>query len=408
VEAANSPGLGASFANGAQLSYRYVAPLAAPCVLPDLSRWLLARDSPLRFRPAADARQWLWCLQFLRACSRTQVRRTTGQLLALAHLSRGLLHELLDEHPIDFGLRQTGKLVVYSKAKSLARGKAQCEMQKHLGCRQQILDKAGCLTLEPSLCSGSRPILGGIYTEGEETGDCYRFCVGLARTLREARYQVTIVYGAAVRALIHDGRQIVGADTSAGIIEGGAYVVASGASSVDTMRSVGIHLPIYPLRGYSISAQLRPGVAGPRMSITDYDRRIVYAPIDGHIRVAGMMDLLSRRARIDGQRISQLVAEARRFFPGLSDYDVIQPWAGQRPATPTGYPILGRTPISNLFTNLGQGALGFTLALGSARIVVDAIMDQITTARTARPRRPVLRSPQYRAPSIEVREKLSS
>lgn len=370
VDRAAGPGRGASFANGGQLSYSYVAPLAALSALRDLPGWLVRLDAPLRFRPQLDPRQWAWCLRFLAACTGVQNRRATERLLRLSMYSRNQLDALLDATPLTFDHSRTGKLVVYSSVESFRAARAQMEFQRRFGCEQSALDARASLDLEPALAAIGHRVVGGIFTAGEQAGDCRMFCEALETRLA-AMGSVDFLYGRNVRRLLVADGCVLGVETDAGVLEADAYVLALGIGSPALAADAGIALPIYPLKGYSLTVQVRDPERAPRISVTDSARKVVYAPLGDRLRVAGMADLVGWSDAIDQSRLSLLVREARQAFPEASDYLRVEPWSGLRPATPTSLPILGPTRFRNLLLNVGQGALGFTLAMGSARVVAD-------------------------------------
>lgn len=373
VDREAGPAQGASFANGAQLSYSYVAPLAGPSALRDLPGWLLRGDSPLRFRPRLDPQQWAWCLRFLAACTRRQSRWATERLLTLALYSRSLVDELLADSGVEFQHSRTGKLVVYSSHKSFEGAKAQMAFQSRFGCEQTALDAQACLNLEPALAAARHRLVGGIFTPSEQAGDCRLFCSGLAARLRKKPYEVAFAYGHAATRLFGDGTRILGVETDRGVLEADAYVLALGVGSRKLALTVGIDLPIYPLKGYSITVPVRDPAAAPAVSITDYARKIVYARLGDRLRIAGMADIVGHGREIEEARLALLVREAKAAFPDAADYRHLEPWSGQRPATPTSLPILGPTRYANLLLNVGHGALGFTLAMGTARMVADLV-----------------------------------
>jgi D-amino-acid dehydrogenase len=372
-----------SFANGAQLSYSYVAPLAGPGVLPKIPPWLLRRDSPLRFYPRSDPHQWSWLIEFVRACNARQSDLTTRRLLALSFYSRRLMADLQAVEAIEFGHARNGKLVVHSDPKGFDAARRLVDFQRSLGCEQEALSREQSFTLEPALADDrsrlSRRLVGAIFTPSEEVGDCYRFCVGLERRLMALG--VRFVLGTTISRLARSGSRVTHVETSGGDLVSDAFVLALGAQSPWLARPLGIRLPVYPLKGYSLTLPVPANATSPRISITDFKRKVVYAPLthaNGEaLRVAGMADIAGYSTRPDPVRVAQLVAEARAAFPRATDFaaplDAMQPWTGLRPATPKGSPLLGATPISNLFINCGQGALGWTLALGSGRLVADAI-----------------------------------
>ena len=374
VDRASAPGQGASYANGGQLSYNYVAPLAAPSALKDIPGWLLRRNSPLRFRPQLDPQQWRWCLQFLAACTGIQSRLSTERLLRLSLYSRVLVDHLIDEAPLAFDHSRAGKLVVYSSAESLRGAVAQMEFQRQFGSEQVAVDVRACLEIEPALSALSGRIVGGIFTPAEEAGDCRMFCAGLESRLRTMATPVNFLFGQQVKRLVAGDGRLLGIETGAGILEADAYVLAFGIGSPVLAAAVGLRLPIYPLKGYSLTVPIRSPAAAPRVSVTDSACKIVYAPLGDRLRVAGRADRGGWDDAIDQSRLALLVRETQQAFPDASDYVQVEPWSGLRPATPTGLPILGRSPLANLFLNVGQGALGFTLAMGSGRVVADVVV----------------------------------
>ena len=362
-----------SYANGGQLSYSYVAPLASPSVIPKIPPWLLRRDSPLRFRPELDPDQWRWCLAFLAACNPQTAERSTERLLRLAFYSRDLMHALMREHSLDFDYVRNGKLVVHTERASFESARRLMDFQRSLGCEQSALDADGTLALEPALEGMKARICGAIYTPSEDAGDCYQFCNELKRLMSAGPNPVAFRFDVDVDRLLAARGRLMGAETSLGVLEADAYVLSLGTSTPYLLKPLGIRAPIYPLKGYSLTLPVVDERRAPKVSVTDFKRKVVYATIGGELRVAGMADLSGREARIDVERVDQLVSEVRAAFPGASDYREIKPWCGMRPATPKGTPLLGATPYSNLWLNSGHGALGFTLGLATGRIVADLV-----------------------------------
>jgi D-amino-acid dehydrogenase len=372
VDRATAVGRGASFANGAQLSYAYVAPLASPDVLRSLPQWLLSGASPVRFRPTRDPAQYVWLWQFLRACTQAASDAATRKLLALAALSRDSLHEMLAATPMQFLHRRNGKLVVQSSAAAMAAAERQMRLQATLGSRQEALTAAECVALEPALAAIRARLAGGIHTPDEAVGDCRLLCEALHSVLAAPPFGVRFALGVTVTRPLLSGARIAALRTSDGELEADLYVLAAGAQ-VQLARAAGLHLPVQPMRGYSISARLRPGNAAPVRSITDAARKIVYAPLGDRLRVAGFAELGGLGHELRPARIAALAAELAATFPDACDPGDLQPWSGLRPVTPTSLPLVGRTRVENLLVNAGQGALGFTLAAGSARLLSDIV-----------------------------------
>ncbi|CAM3561638.1 D-amino acid dehydrogenase small subunit [Bordetella sputigena] len=377
------PGEETSYANGGQLSYSYVAPLAGPGVLPSVPAWLLRDDSPLRFRPRLDPHQWRWCLQFALACRGSVSRRVTAEMLTLSYLSRDVMHALLEQEPLSFSHLRNGKLIVYRSKALLEKARALVAYQAGHGAEQQVLSAGQTVAMEPALAGMRADLAGAVYTPGEEVGDCLRFTEGLFERLAR-QPKARILMSTRVSALRREGARIVAAHTTAGDIEADAYVVASGMGSRALLRSLGQDVPIYGLKGYSLSVPMKDDdAAGPAISVTDYERRIVYARIGPVLRLAAMVDI-GGDAAIDERRIALLKRQAADTFPSLP-LAAAQPWAGLRPATPSGKPIIGPSrAASNLWMNVGQGALGFTLACGSAALLT-AQMAGIPTPIEPRP-----------------------
>src|SRR5579863_1421065 len=361
-----------SFANGGQLSYSYVAPLAGPGVLSKLPNWLLRRDSPVHYRPRVDLQQWKWLVQFVRACTHRQSEESTRRLLSLSFFSRDLMDELLASEPdLKFDHANAGKLIVHRTSASFDAARRLLDYQRSLGCEQEALDADACIAKEPALAHLAGELRGGIFTSSEDSGDCYRFCVGLMRLLRQRG--VAFRFGTAVTRLRRtSGRRVV-ASTEDEDIGADHVVIATGASSVPLLASLGIHVPLYPLKGYSLTAPLDGRVPAPRISITDYERKVVYARLGERLRIAGMADIGGRRPDMNAGRIATLRAAAKAMFPGAADFDRAIVWCGLRPATPKGLPIIDRTSFDNLWLNIGHGALGFTLALASGRLISDLV-----------------------------------
>jgi D-amino-acid dehydrogenase len=362
-----------SFANGGQLSYSYVAPLASPSVIPKIPPWLLRPDSPLKFVPEWSWDQWRWITSFLAACNAKRADLTTQRLLRLAFYSRTLMHELIAQERLDFDYVQNGKLVVHTDPHSFESAKRLLEYQRSLGSEQEALDAKRTVATEPALAAMERRIAGAIYTPSEDAGDCYKFCNELTRLMTGGPNPVTLRYGVWIQRLLALGQRVIGVETSHGVFEADRYILALGTSAPAIAKPLGIRIPVYPLKGYSLTLPITREAGAPRVSVTDYQRKIVYARLGNELRVAGMADLAGRTPVIDTVRIGQLVEEVRATFPDATDFKHLQPWCGMRPATPRGTPVLGATPYSNLYLDAGHGALGFTLALGTGRVLADLV-----------------------------------
>lgn len=372
LDGARGAALHTSQANGGQLSYSYVAPFAGPGVIQKVPSWLLDRDGPLRFRPDFTWGQVSWLWQFLRACNADTAARTTAALLRLAYLSRAGLHELVDREAIDFAFARSGKLVVHSDQAGFEGAKRQMAAQASMGSVQHALSTAECVALEPSLAHIAPRLVGGIHTPGEDAGDCHLFCLGLEKLLRGSNFDVTFHFSSPVTQLLTAGGRVVGAATPMGVHEADAFVLALGNGARALAGPLGVDIPVQPLKGYSLTLPITG--RAPSISITDAAAKVVYARLGQDLRVAGMADVVGADTRFDNRRLDTLLRQARAVFPHAADWTVLRPWTGLRPSTPTGLPILGPTRAwPNLHLNLGQGSLGFTLAMGSAAVVTELI-----------------------------------
>ncbi|RYF42851.1 MAG: FAD-dependent oxidoreductase [Comamonadaceae bacterium] len=371
---ASGPAAGASGGNGGQLSYSYVQPLADAGIWAQLPRLLLSPDSPLKIRPQLDPRQWAWGLRFLRACNAGQSASTTRALLALAAHSRDAFDAMREREQLDCDFSATGKLVLFRSEAGFVAARRQLALQQELGgARQLAVTAAEALAIEPALAGAGETLAGAIYTPSECAADCQQACTGLAALLQQRGAQLR--FGTAATGFLRHGRRIAAVHTSAGEFAADAFVLALGTASAALARPLGLRLPLYPLKGYSITLELEDDAGAPRVSITDSARKLVFARIGRRLRVAGMAELVGHDASIPPARIETLESATRALFPQCRTSPGSAPWTGMRPATPTGLPIVGRHPRGpeNLLLNTGHGALGFTLAFGTAQQVVAAL-----------------------------------
>ena len=377
VERESAVGTGASAANGAQLSYAFVAPLADSSVPPRLPALFLTRDSPLKLHFRFDPVQWRWAFEFLRHANTKDARRTTAGLLKLAELSREFIEPLIEGEGIDCHFTRGGKLVVYPDARSLASAHAQVLYQAGLGSRQTVLTRAQCVEQEPALEAYAQRIAGGVWTPSDAAADCGEFCTQLAQRIVQRGGDLQ-THRTATR-FDTDESGVHALSTDQGPLRANAYLLAAGVGAAALARTAGIHLPIYPLKGYSITVRPASDAVRLRTSITDARRKVVFAPIGDRVRVAGFVEIGAEGNEIPPARTSALLDAAREVLGyAVIDGD-IRPWAGQRPATPSGRPIIGRTPVEHLYLNVGHGALGWTLAAGSARLICDAMAGRTPT-----------------------------
>ena len=404
IEESAAPGLVTSYANGAQLSYSYVAPLAEPSAITSLPKWLLQKDGPLRIHPSLSPHFLRWTLSFALHCTSARAQQTTRDLLGLGYLSRRVLREWLADVPASWataaGLdyRSNGKLVVFRDASALASANAQVNYQRSLdvGCEQHVLSPSECVQTEPALAGMQSKLVGGIYTPSEDVVDSHGLCKYLERLIvsrggklhYDTRITGAVLEGSRCIALKLKSQsmalQEAQAEQAADMTEFKAdyFVVAAGLSSRELLQKFDTRAPLLGLKGFSITLDCEQGIA-PSMSITDSHHKIVFAKLGHRLRAAGMVDLGRENREVDANRIAALIQQARDNFPDAGDYSKVQTWAGLRPATPSGRPIIDQTAFENVYANIGHGTLGLTLAAGSADMLADKLAGRTSSLPSA-------------------------
>ena len=394
IEESAAPGLVTSYANGAQLSYSYVAPLAEPTALTSLPKWLLQKDGPLHIHPSLSPTFLRWTLSFAMHCSTASAQQTTRDLLGLGYLSRRVLRKWLADVPASWataaGLdyRTNGKLVVFRDPAALALASAQVNYQRSLnvGCEQHVLSPSECVQTEPALAAMQSKLVGGIFTPSEDVVDSHGLCKYLERLI--ASRGGKLLYDTRITGAFLEGRRCIAlklksqstvlqeaqSEKAADMTEFKAdfFVVAAGLSSRELLQKFDTRAPLLGLKGFSITLDCEKGIA-PSMSITDSHHKIVFAKLGHRLRAAGMVDLGRENREVDANRIKALIQQARDNFPDAGDYSNVQTWAGLRPATPSSRPIIDQTACENVYANIGHGTLGLTLAAGSADLLADKL-----------------------------------
>jgi D-amino-acid dehydrogenase len=364
-------GLETSFANGGQISASHAMPWSSPSAPFLMLKWLGRDDAPLLWRLRADPSQWLWGLRFLANCTPGRSTANMEKNLALALHSRALLRDIRKEADIRYDERTQGILQIFRNAIQFDAAAKDAERMSRLGCAETVLDRDGCLALEPALRDTGDAIVGGVHAPDDESGDAHIFTRELARVVAERgvefRYDVSIIGFDAAGATID---RVI---TNQGEMTADVYVMALGSYSQLLLRPLGIDPHIFPTKGYSVTVPTEGRNGAPTVSITDVDHKIVYSRLGDRMRVAGTAEFAGFDSTLTEDRARVVLAQAQRQFPNAGDFTKAKFWTGLRPLTPDGVPVLGRTRYGNLYLNTGHGTLGWTLAAGSGQVVADLI-----------------------------------
>jgi D-amino-acid dehydrogenase len=350
------PGLETSFANGGQVSADHAAPWAKPGVPLQALKWMTQEDAPLLFRLRADPAQWRWGLQFLRNCTEQRYRENAARLQRLGRYSRAQLRALRRDTGIQYDQAARGILVLYTGKRPFEPG-------------MKTPDE--CVALEPALAPMKERLIGGRMYPEDESGDAYKFTVELAK-LCEAN-GVGFDFGVSIERLLTENGKVTAVRTRTGSIQADAFVLALGSTSPLLARPLGIDLPIYPLKGYSVTMPVKDPAAAWTVSLSDEAHKLVLSRLGDRLRIAGTAELNGYNTDINRVRCEAIVKRVMELFPDAGDPSQAQFWAGLRPATPDNLPCIGTTKYPNLFLNTGHGTLGWTHACGSGRIVADLV-----------------------------------
>lgn len=372
-----------SFANGGQISVGHCEPWANPQAPRQVLEWLGREDAPLLFRLRADPHQWLWGLRFLIECLPARTTRNTVRILHLALFSRECLLALRTATGIEYEQLSKGILEIYDDAQEFAAAKESAERVSAAGYPREPKSPQGCCAVEPALAGAKMQLVGGIYTPGDESGDAHRFTQNLAALA--AAQGVSFRYGVSVESLVREGDRLrsVRVVNQAGrkeVLSADAYVLALGSYSPLLLRPLGVHLAVYPTKGYSATLPIIKSETAPQVSLTDMSHKIVFSRLGERLRVAGTAELTGYDLSLNAVRCAALGRRARELFPEALAHEQVEYWTGLRPATPSNVPYIERSALGNLYLNTGHGTLGWTLACGSAKRLAQIIAGERASA----------------------------
>ena len=368
-----------SFANGGQISVSHAEPWANPGAPLKILQWLGREDAPLLFRPRLSPRQWAWGLKFLYECLPGRTRRNTLEILKLALFSRNELHALRGRIRLRYEQSELGILHLHSDSSELEAARARVELMRSHGFEMELKTARQCVEIEPALKYSRAAVAGGTYSPSDESGDAHQF----SRQLEEAcrRRGVTLLFQTTVQRLLREGQRVTGArvrhvEGPEELVRADAYLVCLGSYTPFLVEPLGVHVAVYPVKGYSVTVPIKNHEAAPRVCLTDESAKLAISRLGDRLRVAGTAELNAYDTSTSAARCNAILDRAEALFPDAADYWRAQFWAGLRPATPSNVPVIGHTPLSNLFLNTGHGTLGWTLACGSARAIANIIGDR--------------------------------
>jgi len=372
VDRQDAAAMETSFANGGQISTSHAEPWANPGTPKQVLKWLGREDSPMLFRLRADPSQWAWGLAFLRECLPARTRANAAQIAALNRYSRDRLRALRSETGIEYEQQTRGILRIYESRQALEEAVAAASLEKLHGIDLRVLTTAECVALEPALSARAERIAGGVHAPGDESGDAHMFTQDLARMC--AARGVQFRYGSGVARIEVEGGRVSRVLLNSGNkVEADAYIMALGSYSPLLLRPIGISIPVYPLKGYSITIALAEGDVAPSISLSDGGHKLVMSRFGNRLRVAGTAELTGYDTTINEVRCRAIVRRTFELFPKAGRPENAQFWAGLRPGTPGGVPCIGRTRYPNLLLNTGHGTLGWTMACGSGAAIADIV-----------------------------------
>jgi D-amino-acid dehydrogenase len=371
IERQKGPALETSYANAGEVSPGYSAPWAGPGVPFKAVKWLLMYHRPLVLRPHLDWPMIGWVLAMLRNCTAARYELNKGRMVRLAEYSRDCMVALRSATGISYDERMQGTLQLFRTQAQLDGTGKDTEILDRYKVPYQLLDRDGCIRHEPALARVRDKFVGGLRLPGDETGDCFKFTNRIADLARNLGAKLR--FGESIQALLTDGKRVTGVVTDKGRVQADAYLVALGSHSPRMIAPLGIDIPVYPVKGYSITVPITDAAGAPESTVMDETHKIAITRLGDRIRVGGTAELAGYTLRLHEQRRNTLLHVVGDLFPDGSDLGRSEFWCGLRPMTPDGTPVVGGTEMPNLYLATGHGTLGWTMAAGTARVIADLI-----------------------------------
>jgi D-amino-acid dehydrogenase len=368
------PALETSFANAGEISPGYASPWASPGLPTKAMKWLFMRHGPLVIHPRFDPAMWRWVFSTLRNCNAASYAINKLRMVRLAEYSRDQLRALRSETNLQYDQRSQGTLQLFRSQKQLDQVGADLAVLDEHRVPYELLDSRGCVRVEPALARVADRIAGGLRLPEDETGDCYKFTTALAAMA--GTLGATFEYETHVRELLHDSDRITGVVSNEGTRTADAYVIALGSYSPLLLRNIGVSIPVYPIKGYSITLPITDPSGAPDSTVMDETYKVAITRLGQRIRVGGTAEIAGYNTRLSAGRRLTLEHSVRTLFPGGADFRQNEFWTGLRPMTPDGTPTIGATRYRNLYLNTGHGTLGWTMACGSGKVLADLMSNR--------------------------------
>jgi D-amino-acid dehydrogenase len=372
VDRQPAAGLETSFANAGEISPGYASPWAGPGVPLKAVQWMLDKHGPLVVHPRLDPLMWRWMSQTLFNCTSRRYALNKSRMVPIAEYSRDCLRQLRADTGISYDHRSQGTLQLFRKQSQLDSVDKDITVLREYGVRFELLDRNGCIRAEPALGGAPASFVGGLLLPDDETGDCHLFTQRLMTMAQEAG--VRFIANTRLESVTTEGDRVTAVITDSGTMTADAYVMALGSFSPLLLRPIGIDIPVYPVKGYSITVPLTDDSGAPQSTVMDETYKVAITRLGDRIRVGGTAELSGYRVELSPERRITLERSLRDLFPRGGDIGGASFWSGLRPMTPDGPPIIGPTRYSNLHLNTGHGTLGWTMACGAARITADRLL----------------------------------
>lgn len=371
IDRQSAPAMETSYANAGEISPGYSAPWAAPGVPLKAVKWMFQRHAPLVVNFAPEPAKIVWMAKMLMNCTASAYAVNKARMVRLAEYSRDCMVALRAQTGIEYDGRQQGTLQLFRTQKQVDDAAKDIAVLRDGGVPFELLDRAGCVAAEPGLAGSADLVAGGLRLPHDETGDCHMFTERLAEMARARG--VEFRWGVNVHSLRHDGTRLTGVETDQGMVTADAYVLALGPHSAALARPLGLHLPIYPMKGYSLTLPIIDESRAPVSTVMDETYKIAITRLGDRIRIGGLAEIAGYDLSLNERRRETLVQSVEALFTGAGDHARAGFWTGLRPMTPDGTPVVGASTFGNLFLNTGHGTLGWTMAAGSGRLLADII-----------------------------------